>query len=139
MFCTLPIVADRSRYSLVLVAAMLLLSACSIGLVGARGTAVKQVRSFVESPEVSPELQRAYADLPTRVVFEYARALHRQGVKLTYKTDSAEAVGSTATRIIVDVGHKAEPPVTEREYRLLVDLEKDVKGSWQVTAIRALP
>jgi len=122
-----------------LVVLVLLLSACGLDFGGARGTAIKQVRDYVESPVVSPELQQLYTDLPTRVVFEYARAMHHQGMKLTYETGSVDAAGATQTKVIVNIAHRTKQPIPEREYRLLVELDKDIKGAWRVTSVRALP
>ena len=141
MICRPYIVSSRWMPGLgLLLMAALLLSACgALEMGGARGTAVKQVRNYVELPEVTPELQKLYADLPTRVVFEYARAIHHQGLKLTYQSASVDAPDVTQTRVIVNIAQKTKQPVAEREYRLLVELEKDIKGAWRVTAMRALP
>ena len=120
--------------------ALFQLGACGLNLGGPQSAAVKYVRSLVEQPDNSPELVKAYSILPNHVVIEYARALHKQGVKQKY---TAEKLGSTADsreRIAVSIIPVRDNfVIQERDHTLVLIMQYSKNQGWQVIDIKAEP
>ena len=121
-----------------LLLALLLLGGCELGLGGPESVASKYVRSLVEQQENEPERTRAYEFLPNRVVIEYARALHAQGVEQVYRTSRLEDEDDIV-EIAVIIEPKRVVTFNEREHMLIVELRRDSKQGWSVTGLKAAP
>ena len=126
------------RLSFILV--LLQLGACGLNLGGSQSAAVKYVRNLVEQPDNSPELVKAYSMLPNHVVIEYARALHKQGVKQKYTAEKLGATADSKERIAVSIiPVRKNYVIQERDHTLVLIMEYSKNQGWQVIDIKAEP
>ena len=121
-----------------LLLALLPLGGCELGLGGPESVASKYVRSLVEEEVEGPSHVQAYAFLPNRVVIEYARALHMQGVQQNYHTKRIED-DEDVVEIAVVIEPKRPVIFNEREHMLIVELRRNPKQGWSVTGLKAAP
>jgi len=116
------------------------LGACGLNLGGPQSAAVKYVRGLVEQPDDSPELAKAFSMLPNRVVIEYARALHKQGVAQKYVAEKMGATADAKERVAVSIIPVRDNLAgQEREHTLVLILQYSKNEGWKVVDIKAQP
>jgi hypothetical protein len=116
------------------------LGACGLNLGGPQSAAVKYVRGLVEQPDNSPELIKAYSMIPNHVVIEYARALHKQGVKQKYTAEKLRATADSRERIAVSIIPVRNNYIAqERDHTLILIMQYSKKEGWKVVDIKAQP
>lgn len=128
--------SNRAIFIFLLLPAVLPLGGCDLGLGGPESVASKYVRSLVEEKAEGPKHVQAYAYLPNRVVIEYARALHMQGIRQNYRTKRIED-DEDIVEIAVVIEPKRPVNFNEREHKLVVELRRTPKQGWSVTGLKA--
>jgi hypothetical protein len=122
------------------VLALFQLGACGLNLGGPQSAAVKYVRGLVTQPDNSPELGRAYSILTNHVVIEYARALHKQGVKLKYTSEKLSATADGRDKVAVSIIPAHDNYIAqERDHTLVLILQYSKNEGWKVVDIKAQP
>ncbi|MGW8248108.1 MAG: hypothetical protein ACWGOV_08345 [Acidiferrobacterales bacterium] len=120
--------------------ALFQLGACGLSLGGPQSAAVKYIRGLVEQPDDSPELSKAYSILTNHVVIEYARALHKQGVKLKYSAEKLSATADGRDRVSVSIIPAHDNYIAqERDHTLIVILQYSKNEGWKAVDIKAQP
>ena len=121
---------------LLLALVLLQLGACGLNLGGPQAAAEKYVRTMVEQPTNETEPTSFHVLLPSRVVIDYARTLHRQSVVQKYKARKLRSTDDSAIQIAVTIVAKRDRySVQEREHTLILTMQHSKEKGWQVVAV----